>query len=131
VTTLDERKGQDEDRYVFKNRRAQMYGMVRMRLDPDAESEFGLPTRIMTKEWGGRKSLRDQLRPIPLTYDDEGRLVLLPKTKYRVKGTRPELDAEHCLVGIIGHSPDEADALALAVYGLRAKPTRRRAGAVI
>lgn len=98
-----------EERYVYKNRRAEMYGRIREFLDPNARREprpgwfgFAIPP--------GYVELRRQLAPIPMLYDGEGRLYLPPKEK-------PYPDFEGVtLRSIIGHSPDEADALALALH---------------
>lgn len=101
---LDDIVEETEVRYVFKNRRAEMYGLLRHVLNPANASGFGLPAMYT--------ELRRQLAPIPLTYDEEGRLVLPPKTKKNKNSTIPTL------TDIIGHSPDEADSLVLGVFGL-------------
>lgn len=98
-----------EERWVYKNRRAEMYGSLRDRLDPQA-NPGGFALRASRRE--DLDELVRQLSLIPLTYDPEGRLELLPKN------ARAGGDATKTLVGIIGNSPDEADALALAVYAL-------------
>ncbi len=102
--TLDRRIDRAETRQVYKNKRAEMYGLLRMRLDPDSETPFALPAEY--------HELRRQLAPIPLVYGDEGELVLPPKSKKDINSTKVTL------IELIGCSPDEADALALAVYGL-------------
>lgn len=100
-----ERLEDHETRYTYKNRRAEMYGELRQLLDPANEGDgFGIP--------GEYVELRRQLSPIPLMYDSEGRLELPPKT------IRSERSAIVSLTELIGNSPDEADALALAVHGL-------------
>jgi len=105
IRHLSERRDNREERYAYKNRRAEMYGMLSLRLDPTAnEFPFALP-----KKYG---KLRNQLAVIPKTYDDEGRLTLMPK---RTDGSGPSM------VKLIGHSPDESDALVLAIYGMAAK----------
>lgn len=105
LVRVEERKENREERYAYINRRAQMYGEVRVELDPIATPGFALPPDPY---------LRRQFAPIPLTYDDEGRLKMPPK---------PEL------IKIIGHSPDEADAIVLAVHGMKHRVKRSRAGA--
>lgn len=102
---IDERR----ERYNYKNRRAQMYHMIRLRLDPNTnEQVFGIPAKYT--------ELRRQLAPIPLTYDQEGRVFLLPK---KLSPTQAKKSADiRCLEELLGCSPDEADSLALAVYGL-------------
>jgi len=101
---LETRKNIKEQKYVFKDRRAQMYGEL-MELTQEG---YGIPAEYT--------ELRRQLAPIPKTYDEEGTLVLLPK------------GGEGGLIELLGHSPDEADALVLAVHGLMHKPIRQVAG---
>lgn len=103
---LEQRKGEAEVRYAFKNRRAEMYWMLRQRLDPSANGPlFAIPAECV--------ELRRQLAPIPLLYDPEGRLYLPPKNK------RSPGSTEATMTDLIGCSPDEADALVLAVFGLK------------
>lgn len=105
-----------EDRYAYKNRRAQMYGNLREQLDPEHPGAgFAIPARYTM--------LRHQLSPIPLIYDSEGRLELPPKTK------RDSSDKRKTLIEIIGASPDEADAVVLALHGMLHKPIKVRVGA--
>lgn len=116
--TLEQRVKDDEPRFAYKNRRAQMYGMIRNRLDPDNnENVFAIPEEY--------EELRRQLSPIPLWWDDEGRLELPPKQK------RDSTSNKQTLTEMIGCSPDEADSLALAVYGLADKRKRRVLGSLI
>lgn len=109
----DDVTDQAEARYQYKNRRAQMYHMIRLLME--RPQGFGIPSFY--------PELRRQLAPIPLTYDREGRLYLLPKSK-----SRPD-SKEKTLIDLIGHSPDEADSLALAVYGLHKPAPVASAGA--
>lgn len=113
----DEIVRQREERYTYVNRRAQLYGRLSERLDPGAEgsSGFALPS-----QYG---ELRRQLALIPKLYDEEGRLRLPPKNRRSPGG-------EKTLREILGCSPDEADALVLAVYGLESKRRRVVAGAM-
>ena len=101
--SLTQRVDQSEERYVYKNRRAEMYGLLRRALDPGEGGDFALPACY--------GELRRQLELMPLRYDPEGRLHLPSKNK------RSATSTEQCLVDIIGHSPDEADALVLANFG--------------
>jgi hypothetical protein len=106
-----------EEKYAFKNKRSQMYWMLREVLQPNerGESTFGIPPRFT--------ELRRQLSVIPLTYDNEGRFLLIPKRHPAgSKLTTPTLQ------GLLGRSPDHADSFALAVYGLLTKPLIRKAG---
>lgn len=112
-------RGEDvEIRAVYKNRRAEMYGILMELLDPINEQGFGLPSEIVNaKRSDGGASLREQLAPIPKDYGAEGVLELRPKNKKNAEDTRPTLTE------LIGCSPDEADALVLATFGLVRKTT--------
>lgn len=103
-----ERVEAEEDRYVYKNRRAEMFHMASLLLESSEElGQFAIPSRFT--------ELRRQLAPIPKLFDEEGRLYLPPKRK------RDEKDTRDTLEDLIGCSPDEADSFVLAVYGLKAK----------
>ena len=122
MTPLTVRREQDEEKYVYKNRRAEMYGLLSIAIDPidlTGEKEkgkvFALPKELLEKCSPGKKSLRSQLAKIPRVYDGEGRLMLPPKSKPSPNSK------EKTLVELIGHSPDEADALVLAIYGQRGR----------
>lgn len=112
------RKEEKEEAYAFKNRRAQMFWLIRLLIDP-AENPDGFGISAEYEE------LRSQLAPIPLLYDGEGRIVLPPKNKRNANDKQPTL------VDIIGHSPDEADALALATFSMTGRPERKKAGALL
>jgi len=114
---LKDRRLADEARYAYVNRRGQLYGTLRQRLDPSSGQPFAIP-----RQYG---ELRRQLSVIPLTYDEEGRLVILPKTR-KQGSNRPSL------TDLVGHSPDEADALTLAVWAQSgaSKAVRPVAGAI-
>jgi len=125
-TDPEDRSLLKEERYFYKNKRAQFYGTLRDRLNPDkylevdidAEGEptkrqplhgdrsvvFGIPDKYT--------ELIRQLSPLPLLYDGEGRMYLPPKDKPTTthKGVT--------IKKLIGCSPDEADSLVLAVYAL-------------
>lgn len=114
---IDVRMDAKEDKYTYVNRRAEMYGELRILLDPSAtfqdslgkevECSFAIPEHY--------SDLRLQLAPIPLLYDGEGRMRLPPKNRKSEAATK---NGEKTLTEIIGRSPDEADALVLAVHGL-------------
>lgn len=114
---LDEK----EERYVYKNRRAKMYGTLSECLDPSlpfsSEGVFAIP--------GELHELRRQLAPIPKTWDPEGRLYIIPKDK------PAESDSEkRTLRQMLGCSPDEADSLVLALHALTYDSKVPVAGAV-
>jgi hypothetical protein len=120
VIQVEARLENREERYVYRNRRAEMYGTLRMLLDPNTPGTafaltgyqpspadytgFALP--------GEYEELRIQLSPIPMLWDAEGRLKLPPKNK------RSPNSEEVSLTELIGCSPDEADALVLAIHGM-------------
>jgi hypothetical protein len=107
-----------EERYIYKNRRAEMYGTLRLALDPTVlQNGFGLPKELIrVKRLDGGPSLRDQLEILPLLYDPEGRLYLPPKQKKNAD------DKTVTIKDMLGdYSPDEADALVLACYGMTFK----------
>lgn len=107
--TLDTRRDHKEEQYVYKNMRSQLYWRLRLFL----EKGWAIPRQY--------KNLRDELVPIPKTYDSEGRCTLLPKHG------KDDKDKE-CLVSLIGHSPDEADAVVLALHGMVHKGIKSKAG---
>lgn len=92
-----------EQKYAFKNKRAELYGLLMQILDP-IERGFGIPAKYV--------ELRRQLGPIPKLYDKEGRLVMLSKNK------NTENSREATLKDLLGCSPDEADSLVIAVYSM-------------
>lgn len=141
-----------ERRYAYFNKRAEMYGELRNLFDPwisdNRRSTENLDARLGTENQSayeevaqeyGRivgdikgfaipaeyQHLRAQLAPIPLRFDLE-RLKLPPKHRKDNDNKR-----EKTLEEIIGHSPDEADALVLAVHAMQTiSNTRTIAGAV-
>ncbi len=105
ITILEQRKLDDETRSIYKNRRAQMYGLTSTRLDPSVgNGGFAIPAEYT--------ELRRQMAPIPRDVDQEGKLVLLPKRNLDSKSDKPTM------ISLLGSSPDEMDALVLAVFGL-------------
>jgi hypothetical protein len=105
---------QREQRYAYLNRRAEMYGELSELLNPAGDG-FALPL------W--YPALRMQLAPIPRQFDSEGRMRLPPKNRKESASSKTV-----CLVDLIGHSPDEADALVLAVHAMTHKAPVNRAG---
>lgn len=115
---FSERVEEHEVRYAYHKRRAEMYGMLRLRLDPDEHPEgFGIPRKY--------SELRRQLSPIPLLYDEEGRIYLLPKRKKAATGPGSQVKT---LIELLGCSPDESDALVIAVYAMDRKQYRPKVG---
>lgn len=119
ITPVKDRVGHREEMYSYVNRRAEMFGNLRNLIDPSlAPKGFAIP--------GEYVELRRQLMLIPLRYDEEGRLFVLPKTR-----KNPEMKSKGLptLNEIIGHSPNEADALVVACYALTHPPLQAKAGA--
>ena len=112
----DDKKDLKQEKYIYKNKRAQLYGVLRQVLDPNTkgESDVNNPVFGIPEKYG--EVLR-QLRPLPLKYDGEGRMFLPPKNK-----PTPNYKGD-TIKDLIGHSPDESDSLALAVFSLVCKPT--------
>jgi hypothetical protein len=119
-----------EERSAYKNRRAEMYGTLSNLLDPSNPSAIAIPAAIANRKEPGRKSLREQLAVIPKTYDAEGRLTLLPKDKpgEQAGGSVAGGRKQDTLKGLIGHSPDEADALVVAIHAMTNRGVRVTAG---
>lgn len=117
MTFFDERKTNKEEQYVYKNRRAEMYGMLMELLDPARNPQgFGIPREYV--------ELLRQMSPIPKLEDGEGRIYLPPKNK-------PSPDSKAvCLKDLLGRSPDDLDALVLAVYGMKKRHHQSTAGAL-
>lgn len=152
MTILEEKIENREEKYTYVNRRAQMYGELRLLLDHSEDvfslhggsgsgsgsnnsstrhNESGLsPTQQAARSKGFAipffmyPELRHQMAPIPLTFDPEGRLKLLPKNK-----RNPDSD-EKTLTELIGHSPDELDSLVLAIHAMLHKSKKVVAGGV-
>ena len=113
------RKEEAEERYVYRNRRAQMYHMLRLLLDPTENPKgFGIPRELV--------ELRRQMAPIPLKYSEEGVIYMLSKGVTEAAKRR----GEPTLIDLIGHSPDELDSLVLAVFGLMGRKHIQTAGAI-
>lgn len=115
ITQFKDKLDTREERYAYVNRRAEVYHTLSLLLDPSLnETGFGIPAEYTR--------LRHELSVFPKLYDAEDRLYLPPKNK-------KDADSKvKTLVEMIGHSPDEADSLVLAVYGLVNKPSKNKAG---
>lgn len=128
---LDEKVEHREEHYVFFNRRAEMYFMMRVLLDPGGDGwedsgiggkrGWALPQGCVGPQYA---ELRRQLAPIPLTYDPEGRVKMIPKRR------KAENSKEQTLEQLLGCSPDEADSLAIACWSMLSKMRVQRAGTV-
>lgn len=120
VKKTKEKEGHAERRQAYKNRRAEMYGMLRELLDPSINDQtFGIPVEL--------HELRKELAIMPLMYDLEGKMFLPPKDRPPTASTNSEIIT---IKKLLGHSPDRADSIVLAVFAQFGRPTRRRVGAL-
>lgn len=115
MRTVVERKEEVEVRTIFKNRRAEMYYDLRTAIDPDYGS-FALPAEYA--------ALRQQMAPLKLDWDEEGKFYLPSKNKRDKDSKKPTLRE------ILGCSPDELDSLAVAHFAMTHKARRTWAGAI-
>lgn len=111
-----------EQRGAYLNRRAEMFGRLSDAMDPGVQLEDGTWTKPGFAMPGEYTPLFDQLQHFPKLYDGEGKLRLPPKHKKDAKSK------EKTLTELIGHSPDEADSLALAYYGMVEDPLYSEVG---
>lgn len=145
AATVKERRELAEERYRYRNRRAQLFGETSLLLEvpeyaidtddsargsdtQNCPSKFALPGSILNrKRLDGGPSLREQLAVIPLRYDEGGRMYLPPKYKKPSRRSSASNDPDgtaDSLYDLIGCSPDEADALVMAVYAMNQRPKR-------
>lgn len=106
---FSERLETREERYAYVNRRVEMYHQLHLLMDP---ADVGLTKGRGFAIPAEYQELRRQLAPLPMMYDAEGRLKLPPKNKKSADSK------EITLTEMLGCSPDEADAVVIAVYGL-------------
>lgn len=123
--TFIEKVEANEEPDAYINRRAEMYGDLAALLEVTfAKESGGTPARGIGFAIPGQYvELLRQLGLIPRKLDREGRLKIPPKSRAQAK------QGEQSLEEIIGHSPDEADTLVMAVHRMRAKTFRQVAGA--
>lgn len=93
---------------AYKNRRAEMYGNLRSLLNP-VQPDGREPFMLGPDAW----ELRKELQPIPMLHDGEGKMYLPPKDE----GSAAKKGVV-CLRKLIGHSPDRADSLVLAIHAM-------------
>lgn len=116
---FEDRKDARETAYVYVNMRAELYGELSLAMDPSLVNDsprFSVPRGVTGDHSDRRSELRHQLAPVPRLYDKEGRIRMLPKSN----PTNP--NDPRTLVKLIGHSPDEADAVVLANWSMRNEP---------
>lgn len=104
----EDRMETHEEKGIYFNLRAQMYGQLSDLLNPTVDDTlFAIPTNTPAMI-----ELHRQLALMPKRYDDEGKLKMLPKAK------KSPTDKSVTLTQILGRSPDHADAAVLAVHGM-------------
>lgn len=101
----DDRQEAREARYAYRDMRAQMYGEAAILLT--SQEGYGIPAEFT--------DLREQLAPMPLLRDRNGKMFMLPKD---TPSDNPDAKGM-TLRKLLGRSPDEADAFVLMVYGLQ------------
>lgn len=142
------RREEIEERYVYANRRAEMYGLLRDLLNPSLVKEEYRDLSGVDRSPSDRQSiesairrgehvgfaippeygeLRRQMSLIPLLYDEEGKMYL--PSKNRRKDASDE-SKKPTLNQMLGCSPDELDSLVLAVFGMVTKPLTRTLKAI-
>lgn len=130
-----EKVKEEEERQAYASRRVFMYWSLRTLIQPVETSEVdrdGNP--IMISKFGipgDDMELRRQLLPFPLQRDKKGVAILPPKNRGAKTTTGKGEERIITMTDLIGCSPDRADSLVLAVYGLLRKPVPSRAGAVM
>lgn len=127
---LEKRKDIAEEKYQYLNLRAQMYHEVSLIVDP-ALGDGGFPGFCIPSERQGGPvyaELRRQLAVMPKLTDEEGRYWMLPKTRKDPDKTSQRGGMRSkTLMELLGSSPDEADALVLAVHGMTHEERRAQA----
>lgn len=106
MVPFDQKTHDRREKYTYKNRRAQMYWSLHLRMDPlETEGKvFAIPEEY--------SELRRQMAVMPVLYDEEGRLYLPPKRKRDAKDNRETIQ------DMLGCSPDELDSLVLASFAM-------------
>jgi len=104
IKGVRERQDEREERILYRNRRAQMYCQLKEIMNPQNGLGFAIPFELT--------ELVRQLKVIPVWRDEEG-AILLPK-KNRKPGEKVNPN-KPTLQELLGRSPDDADALVLAV----------------
>lgn len=111
------KKQENEDvSKAYKNRRCEMYGLLRDRLNPTINPQsFAIPEEL--------NELRTELACHPLWYDSNGTMCLPPKD--RPPHVKHRESDEITIKKLLGHSPNRADSLVLANFAMT-KPAKGR-----
>ncbi len=124
--TRQKKESINETTTVYKNRRAEMYGILRSHyLDP-MNHTHGIDGNYISGGFGIPKKyteLREELAIMPLLYDSEGRMYLPPKNK------KSEKDKDTTITEMLGRSPDSADSLVMGTFLLHRKQGKILIGA--
>ena len=119
IKRTEDKDDKAETMHVNKNRRAEMYWILREWMDLSVNPEpFGIPEELYL--------LREELAIMPLMYDAEGKFFLPPKT-------RPPGNKNQELLVIsemLGRSPDRADSLVLAAFAEEVPSPKTKVGAL-
>lgn len=109
----DDKITEKEDTWVYKNRRAELYGDLRKWIDPSINQPvFALPEELYL--------MREELAILPLWFDSNGKMYLPPKDKAPHAKDKEEIT----LKKLLGRSPDRSDSLVLAVHAHQSKGKR-------
>lgn len=117
TTPLERRKQEEEHRYAYLTRRAEMYGELAIAIDPSDGNVYGIPREM--------SDLHYQMSLIPKKYK-EGRLWLPPKDKPPTNDKSTVITMKD----LIGRSPDELDSAVLCHFARIDRVYHARAGAI-
>ena len=111
----------EEVRMTYKNRRCEMYGLLRDQFDPNLNpAGFAIPEEMF--------ELRQELSVHPLWYDSDGKMYL-PAKSVQPHRKNKETDEITIKKMLNGRSPDRADSLVLANFAMVKPIQKRRIGA--
>lgn len=142
IRTFPDKREIVETKGEFKSRRSEMYWEIREVLsrpltfseDPEVQAaiesvartqgraekpSFALPKNMCTE-------LVREIACVPLKYDDLGKFKLIPKQDEKDDPDKPE--NQETFRYLLGRSPDQADAFALAIFAWKNKPNSQTAG---
>lgn len=106
----------EERMQAYRNKRAFMYHLLSLRMDPNSGYEL---FDISKKQLGYQTSfkqctLRQQMEPVPFLLDNKGVIYMLSKAR-KTKVENTTQDREYTLTELIGHSPDELEAVLISL----------------
>jgi hypothetical protein len=133
-SSTQERRDVHEWRLTYANLRAEMYGELSQLFDPNDEDRWSIPDGRSEPCLGPQYAeLRRQLVAVPRWYDEKGKLYLPPKDRSDADKAKDPSDPRKLITmkKLLGCSPDESDALALAGHGHLHPPRVAKAGAGI